>query len=70
LKLLRAIGILLMLALAIGLLKGWFMGFVVGQYYLSAPIYLTALYGVVWPIIVVYGTYRAIRWIISAESIN
>ena len=63
----RLLGAFVVLALAARLLYGWFMSFVVGQYYLSATILLTVLFGIVWPILVVYGAYRAIRWIMSAN---
>lgn len=42
------------------------MSFVVGQYYLSTTILMTVLFGGVWPILIIYGAYRAIRWIMSA----
>jgi hypothetical protein len=61
------LGAIVALTVAVSLLYGWFMTFVVGQYYMSATIILTVLYGIIWPIIIVYGTYRAIRWLMTAN---
>jgi hypothetical protein len=58
-------GTLLVLIIAISLSYGWFMTFVVGQYYAGAGVFMTGIFGVIWPILIIYGTFRAIKWIFT-----
>ncbi|MEN9405372.1 MAG: hypothetical protein RLY47_331 [Candidatus Parcubacteria bacterium] len=66
-KFLKGLSIALVVLGDLGLLMSWFQTFFVGQYYVSAPIYLTILFGAVWPIVLVWGGYQLIRAILRAE---
>ena len=58
--------ILLVIIFAISLLVLWFKTFIVGQYYVAAPFFLTAL-GCLMPIGVLIGGYKLVKLIKKSD---
>lgn len=64
-KFLKIAGVTFILAVAVGIIETWFRTFVIGAYYISAPIWMSLVVSLV-PVFVAYVTYVAISNIIKA----
>jgi hypothetical protein len=47
--LIKALGAFILFAVFISAMVGWFDMFILGQYYVNAPIHMTLLFGFAWP---------------------
>ncbi|MEK7538988.1 MAG: hypothetical protein AAB552_04060 [Patescibacteria group bacterium] len=66
-KFLKGVAVFVVCAIVLGLLNIWFRTFVVGAYYVHAPLYLSAIVGAS-PILLIYIAYHLVQLVVKFDS--